>query len=224
MSKKGIVLVILIVLVLGSFFSLFVYLHWGRTLIIDDESILDHGIGEKYSNKAEYFLLVNKNDQTEVQVVWPKDIGLYDNNIYQITYVPAGSTLDFVIGYFRGWENIDGSSDVYIILDQGDMETKYRVTNDSQIPKSLTRTAFAVEEIWRMRDKSEPRKSFFVPIPPEIKFEQIKNEIRDGDVLVLFPKLIGEKETMKNDGIIVIDLVVLRRAFGIREFNFGLKL
>ncbi len=224
MNKFGsFVLVFLLVIVMVFAGGIWGYSRWGRTLVIEDVDYLDHGIGERYRQKENTYTLFKKDDQTEVLHIDEADIGNYDKDLYEVLFVPGGESLDYIVGYFRGWESIDGSNDLYLMLDKGDVVTKYRVILDTHIPQALTRTTYAVENVGLFKGSHTQKVSVFDPIPYKVGIEQIKKEIKNGDVLVLAPKLVRQKDIMIDDsGVTVLEMVALRRAFGILEFNFGI--
>lgn len=159
MKKWLIIILILIGFGVAWFLSFERYLKWGRRLIYEDPKAerIAGGLGKEMVEYSDTFSLVDADGKETL--IKAKEISEYDKNTYTTAYIPAQRALTSAVGYVVGWETIKGSSDVYLLLDQGeDGVSKFRLVMEetiSSLSKFWVESSFGVENVGVFKTKNK---------------------------------------------------------------------
>ncbi len=213
--------IILFVLFFGLIGGISIYSRWFRTRIYIDEKHTVQKLGKVYSEKTDRFELVNKNDQNDVKIVTPEDLHNYDKTLYDITFVPANTSLDYVVGYFRGWEDIQNTNDKYLLLDTGvGILEKYRFIEDNRMILNMSKSSFNVESIYYKNLISPGTEKMYPAKLVDLGIEKLVRVLKNGDGVVLFPRYFENGTVfVDQDEVPIINVMSVRRVFGINEIR-----
>ncbi len=219
MNRKLVFWIILSSIFLGLAIAFLAYSHWGRTLIYYDEHKMAPGLGEKFVDKAGKFLLVNREDKTDTNLIDEGELTKFDVNLYDVNYIPAHTAMEYVVGYFQDWEDIQDTNDKYIVLNLGDdIVVRYRLVLDENITKKLRESMIMVENTGVIKPKKPKITKVVNRRLSALGFNKIKSLIKSGDVIAILPKTTNYTTLSKDsNGHTLIDFVVLRRSFGYYE-------
>ncbi len=224
MNKIPSVFYILTTLIVCTIIFLTIYSGRGRLVIYNDEKRFASGLGKKIVEVPDMFMIKRNNtedDLPDIKMVTTIDIEKYNLKEYARTFIPAHSTVSYVVGYFKGWENIPGLDDKYLSIDEGnEVIGKYRLVLESNKSLNWLETSFGVEEMINFSEQETIPLKQFKPRLYGWNFEKIKKIIKLGDVVIIRPQR-GEsgKAVLDRTGVVLSETIVLRRTFGSIELN-----
>lgn len=227
MKKWLILALILIGFGVAWFLSFERYSKWGRRLVYEDLKTerVAGGLGKEMMEYPDLFSLVDP-DGKEI-LVEAKEISEYDKKAYTTAYIPAQRALGYAVGYLVGWETIKDSSDVYLLLDQGeDGVSKYRLVMEetvSSLSKFWVESSFGIENVGIFKTGDKRTIDMYDRALRNLEFEALRKVVKLGDAVVVFPQTSYPKwSVMDETGNYLVGTLVLRRAFGLSELKLEL--
>lgn len=129
-----------------------------------------------------------------------------DREKYEVTLVPPQQELKFAVGRFAGWEEIEDSSDKYLILKHNGGEiARYRVGVEESELFGLELTGLAVEKVMLTTPGI-----MNIVVPAEK--EKMEKMIKRGDTVVVLPVWdIPELSKRDENGEYLVSRVIVRR-------------
>lgn len=172
-------------------------------------------VGKKYTDLSDSYYMVAKANQDDFKTISAEELDNYDRDLYDLTFIPAHTVLDYTMGFFQGWEEISDTNDIYLILDQGqDGVEKYRYVAETKARDNLVKSIVRIENFNFMdRIKGENRRAETTILNFDI--EKIKKVFRRGDFVIVHPGYSMDVviELDVNNYVLVGD-VVIKRLFG----------
>ena len=213
------IFVLLLVILLIYLTLVYLYPFLGRKLVYSKnrQVIRFPGSGEIVKHFEARILAI---PNVEGRAVWdvPENRELYPNSpgVYEVIDIPAQEQMLYAIGYFEGWENIEGTLDKYVLV-------KYPKSKDIQ----KFRVAFEESELFKDQatrllienvgiEFARSRKNELIDAKPsgftDLGFERVKDVLKKGDTVVLIP-VFDPPELSKKDenGYSLAESVIVRR-------------
>jgi hypothetical protein len=213
--KKFWFLIIILILILISLTSYyFVYPQVAKKTVysIDNKSTLYPGFG-KITKHVDKYLLVEPIGEGQSFYAPYENKGRYLDFKYKVIEIEEQDKIDYVVGKFKGWEDIENSLDKYILINYNDITEKWRVSFSGNSVSFNEATKLGIENIDLI--KSNSKNEIQKPNPfliSEIGFERIKDLIKKDDIIVLLP-VIEEPILNKRDtnGELMTGWIIIRR-------------
>lgn len=195
---------------------------WGRRIIYSEKNALS-----KYPWQGKMVewkvaqILVTPLGKGEHFLAPVEKLTTYDNGEYRIEVLPAQETWRYAVGHVLGWEHIDGSEDIYLILDtgRGGEGERYRVviTPSTEFTSNGVEggTLLAVEEVgwswWRGRSSITINK-YEPSVVGKVGSDKLQELINKEDVVVVTPVFRPPTYAVRdNDGVDVVGWLIMRR-------------
>lgn len=206
----------------GYIGGVLVYPWLGRTVIYPEESTLTQfpGMGVVTQQVGEKIFVLPKGigrpifDKSE-------NIAKYSEQKYEVIPIPSQEQQLYSVGRVAGWEEIENTSDKYLLLDTGKEQVeRYRILFapiESFAKPDVINTMLAVEDVsirWDRENKNTIENSTIGSMT-EIGYEQAQKMIKRGDAVVL-TSVFSPPELSKRDenGNYITALIVVRRIGG----------
>jgi len=228
--KKWLILVLILIgFGVAWFLLLQGYSKWGRTLVYEDPKgeRVAGGLGRNIKDYPDMYSLVDSQDK-EI-LIDAKDFGNYDKSSYTTAYIPAQRGLVSAVGYVVGWETIKDSSDVYLLLDQGeDGVSKFRLVMEetvSSLSKFWVESSFGVENVGGFKVEDKNTIDMHDRALRSLQFESLRKIIKLGDAVVVLPQTSYPKWSVTDEmNNYLVGTLVLRRALGLSELKLEMLL
>ena len=162
--------------------------------------------------------LVDPKENGKPLFVREEEIALYPRTDYNITEIPEQTELLYATGRVRSWEQIEGSSDLYLVLSHGKGQSRYRVSLTLNDKYPLWSSYIAIERVGipllsKQPNKLEKLKEGKVV---ELGQAQIKRLILPGDAVTVLSHLsLPTLSARDENGEYLADRLIIRRMGGI---------
>lgn len=215
----------------AAYFTIFNILSGRKIITISNNSGSQFtNIGSHTNYFEEKILLLPKGDGRPVFTP-PLDLSNYNLNDYDQIKIPSQEYLDYFVGYFDHFENLENSSDIYIILnDQLNNKYKFRLIFD----KPTENKSNQVSIITSLSDEvliSTPFINYHKVIKTNIikplyllNSKIIEKLIKTNDAIVIVPLPSYPELTAKDkNGVTIASEIILRRSIFDRDVQILTK-
>lgn len=214
-----IVLIVFLTLLTTVFVSYQIYQKWGRQIIYASDNLQTlYPSSGKITNTFNESLFVVPSGVGRPFFDKVENSSLYPSDFYTVYNIPTQEQLSYSVGIFEKWEDIEETSDKYLILrDPGTKVTeKYRVSFENSDLFKDAITLLSIEKVTPeilATESKNPIDSPEIPQFTRLGFDQAKEFFKKGDALVLIP-VSEPPELSKKDsaGNLLVSRVIIRRA------------
>lgn len=147
----------------------------------------------------------------------PSNRSKYPEDLYDISDFPVQEYLYYVVGFFKGFENIPNSTDRYLLVsfDLSEEIHKFREASEKSDLFGPEITGYYVSYI---KNDSEPLLSPIDNIDPvsagyeELSYSQVDSFLKEGDPVVIFPIVRIPQLAVKDErGNYLVSFAVIRK-------------
>lgn len=221
MGRKIWALVLLVTLVTIGVYN-WQYQRWGRQIIYPDNSTQTKypGLGKRVGY-VEAQVYVNPRGEGRPFYVTEVEEQQYPDESYEKIYFPAQVVWAYATGRVVGWEEISGSNDKYLLLDEGAGKIeKYRIGYDHSLlfedNGRASGTLLGIENTaWRRGEGVNELQNYSTLQVSELGSEVVEKMIKVGDSVVVSPVFAPPKYVATDEqGVATALWLILRRIGG----------
>lgn len=177
------------------------------------------GFGDIFITTLEGYILIKEKDDSTETYFWDikSNENLYPQHTYEVENLPVTKYLNYSVGFFSGWEQIEGSSDKYILVyyKYPDEIHKFRVISTDSAFYDYEVTGFYLSKI---EDDVKPAKSPLNNLDPivagyrELTVVEAIDMLVQGDPVVMYPMFdLPDFSRRDNLGNYIASFLVIRK-------------